>query len=201
MNKFYIFFILALAFAVNYAQEKRFQVNFSADTGFSKVEFNEKSFNASTSGLLLGFQYGISKFFSLESGISYSKSQGDFTLNGDSHFMENQYLNIPLGLRTKIAIGNNEGQVENQKFSLLVGAGLYLNHLMNFKIANIYSENSVGWNLGAYGNLGIHIQANDIFSLGVGLKTEQDFSEIEKDNSISIKQNKNLAYIGFGVKL
>lgn len=201
MNKYYISLVLFLAFVMNYAQEKKFQINFSADTGFSKVEFNEKSFNTSTSGALLSLQYGVSKFFNLETGISYFKSQGDFTSNGDSNYMENQYLCIPLGLRTKVAIGDNEGQIENQKFSFLVGGGLYINHLMKSKIDNVYSESSVGWNLGAYGNLGIHIQANNAFSLGVGLKTEQDFSEIEKDNSISIKQNRNIAYIGFGVRL
>lgn len=202
MKKLYLTIVPLCIFCLSSnAQEKKLQINFGADTGFSKVEFNEQSIDVSTSGASLHLQYGVSKYFSLESGVDFIKTQGDFTSSGNSYFIENQYLSIPLGLRTKIGLGKDGESISDQKFTLLIGAGLYTNYLMKSKVENIGSEKSVGWNFGSYGNFGVHIQANSIFSLGAGLKMQRDFSDILKDNTLSVKQNRNVVYLDFGVRL
>lgn len=193
-----IFFLTLLT--IN-AQERKFQINFGADTGFSKVEYNDHSISASTSGATLHLQYGISKFFSLESGLDYFNTQGNISSFGESYFMKNQYLSVPLGIRTKIGIGKDGEAISDQRFTVLIGGGLYTNYLMKTEMETIDTHSSIGWNLGGYGNFGIHIQANRIFSLGAGLKYQKDFSDIEKNNVISVKQNRNVIYLDFGVQL
>jgi|GEM_PF-3584071 len=200
MKKPLLVFLCFLLLFVVKAQEKKFQINFGADTGFSKTEINDQSIDASTSGIFLHLQYGISRYFSLESGLDYFITQGNYISAGDSYFIENQYLNIPLGLRTKIGLGRNGESITDQKFTILIGAGLYTNYLMRSELEHVDKQTNLGWNLGAYSKFALHIQANDAFSLGAGIKGLYDFSDIEKDG-LSVKQNRNVVYLDFGIRL
>lgn len=192
--------LILTCFLFAYAQETKhpFQLNFGSDIGNSKVEMNDQSINSSTIGLFVDLNYSL-KFIRFETGLGYFNTQGNWAESGNSYFMENQYLNIPLGISGQFGFKRGE-EVTQSPLSLLIGVGVYTNYLMQSKIEGLNKENDLGWNFGMYSKIGANFQMNDLFALGVGLKTQRDFSDIDK-NDISVKQNRNVFYFNLGFDL
>lgn len=202
MRNFYFTFIAVFLLSILVkAQQNEFQMSFGADLGFSKITYNDQSITASTYGAELHIQYGISKFIHLESGLDYFQTQGNLTAFGESNFVENNYLLIPLGLNAKFNIAGDSEGISQQKLSVLLATGLYANHLMKIKVENGPSENNLGWTMGAYGKVGMHFQANPIFSLGMGLKFQSDFSAVDKNEWLKVEQNRKVVYLSLGFKI
>lgn len=198
MRKFLYVFIFSSLSSL-YSQEKKFELNGGADLGFSKLEIDNNTINATSTGAYLSIQYSISKSLNLESGLGWMKVQGDYNASGESYFIENQLLSIPIGLNTTLNL-LKEANETKQPISILIGGGLYTNYLIKSEIENISKDSNLGWNFGGYGRFGIHLQASDEFCIGIGMKGQYDFSEIEKNN-LKFKQNRNVLYIDFGIKL
>jgi len=199
MKKHLTILLLTVFLIVNAQETNRsFQLNFGADIGNSKVEMNDHSVNSSTNGLFVDLNYSL-KFIRFETGLGYFNTQGNWAESGNSYFMENQYLNIPLGISGQFGFKRGE-EVTQSPLSLLIGVGVYTNYLMQSKIEGLNKENDLGWNFGMYSKIGANFQMNDLFSLGIGLKTQRDFSDIDKNN-ISVKQNRNVVYFNFGFDL
>lgn len=199
MKKHLTILFLTVFLIVN-AQEAKpsFQLNLGADLGNSKVELNEKSISSLTKGLFADLNYSL-KFIRIETGLAYYNTQGNWSEAGNSYFMENQYLNIPLGIGGQFGFKRGE-EISQAPFSLLLGVGVYTNYLMKSKIEGLDKQSNLGWNFGMYSKIGANFQMNDLFSLGMGLKTQRDFSDIDKNN-ISVKQNRNVVYFNFGFDL
>lgn len=159
---------------------------------------NDQSINSSTKGLFADLNYSL-KFIRIETGLGYYNTQGNWSEAGNSYFMENQYLNIPLGIGGQFGFKRGE-EISQAPFSLLLGVGVYTNYLMKSKIEGLDKQSNLGWNFGMYSKIGANFQMNDLFSLGIGLKTQRDFSDIDKNN-ISVKQNRNVVYFNFGFDL
>lgn len=199
MKKHLTILLLTVFLIVNAQETKRsFQLNFGADIGNSKVELNEKSISSLTKGLFADLNYSL-KFIRIETGLGYFNTQGNWSEAGNSYFMENQYLNIPLGIGGQFGFKRGE-EISQSPLSLLLGVGVYTNYLMKSKIEGLDKQSNLGWNFGMYSKIGANFQMNDLFSLGIGLKTQRDFSDIDKNN-ISVKQNRNVVYFNFGFDL
>lgn len=196
MKKFYFVYVF-LFLSILQAQEKRLQFSGGGDLGFSKVKLNGQNLNLSTNGSFFLVNYRL-KYLIVESGLEYFKTQGNLEVSGKSEFLENKYLSIPIGVNAKLGMKKNPDNTK-PRFSALIAAGIYTNYLMKSVVEGVSSETDLGWNFGAYTKFGIHIQASDLLSLGVGMKALQDFSDIER-NGISIKlERRNTIYLNFGI--
>src|SRR5690554_2593932 len=147
MQKHLTILLLTVFLIVNAQETKRsFQLNFGADIGNSKVELNEKSISSLTKGLFADLNYSL-KFIRIETGLGYYNTQGNWSEAGNSYFMENQYLNIPLGIGGQFGFKRGE-EISQAPFSLLLGVGVYTNYLMQSKIEGLDKQSNLGWKIG-----------------------------------------------------
>src|SRR5690606_17247497 len=121
---------------------------------------------------------------SIDGGLEYVTSWADWSNSGNIYLSEFKSLRIPVGINTRLNFSNSD-EPENTfpKISVLVGIGLYGNYLMKYEIEDFAEDTDIGWNLGSYGKLGINFNVNSTLTLGMGFKTDLDFSEIEKEQN------------------
>lgn len=142
MKKLYFTFFLFFYVNLIHAQDNKYQILAGGNLGFSRVELNEQKLNASTNGAYIYFDYNL-KILSIESGLEYTMSEGNFNSLGNSFFIENKYLNIPLGITRELKFKTNSEDTM-PKYSVLLGMGLYTNYLLKSELQNVYNEKYIG---------------------------------------------------------
>lgn len=194
--------IILLISATVVGQSNKFQLGFGGDLGFGTVEINDLKSNSFTQSALIQLSYNIG-YISINGGVEYNTTQSDGELFGNSHFSEFKSLRIPVGISTHLNFSNPDEpkEISFPKIYILLGLGLYGNYLMKYEIENLAEDTNLGWNLGSYGEFGIKFNVNSVMGLEMGFKKDYDFSEIEKENTFSYKQNRNIIFLRCAFKI
>jgi hypothetical protein len=132
----------------------------------------------------------MNKKINLVTGVGYFEFDGNRNTNMLNSNLQNSYFHIPLTLKSDIAIFKDKSHNENIFFEL--GFGLYANSLFRQKIETIdysYNSKNVGWDFGFSTQLGMKFIMSEVFNLGIGFESQNDFTTINHNNENIEGQN------------
>jgi hypothetical protein len=125
----------------------------------------------------------MNKKINLVTGVGYFEFDGNRNTNTLNSNLQNSYFHIPLTLKSDIVIFKDKSHNENIFFEL--GFGLYANSLFMQKIETIdysYNSKNVGWNFGFSTQMGMKFIMSEVFNLGIGFESQNDFTKISHNN-------------------
>lgn len=127
------------------------------------------------------FYYKLSGGTSFNTGIGLMDFRANGTSAGESYFLDQRYLRIPLYVNYSLSIFEKQFDDKLQGYA---GIGLYANTLLREEIQTLGGTDknkNQGWN-GGYGfQLGMKFGVSDNFNFGLGFESQNDFSKMKKN--------------------
>ena len=127
------------------------------------------------------FYYKLPGGTSFNTGIGLMDFRANGTLAGESYFLDQRYLRIPLYVNYSLSIFEKQFDDKLQGYA---GIGLYANTLLREEIQTLGGTDknkNQGWN-GGYGfQLGMKFGVSDNFNFGLGFESQNDFSKMKKN--------------------
>jgi len=128
------------------------------------------------------FYYRHPNGTSFSTGIGAMQFKANGVSAGESYFLNQTYLRIPLFVNYSLYIFEKQF---DDKLQAYAGVGFYANTLLKEEIQTLGGTDknkNQGWN-GGYGfQLGIKFAVSNDFNFGLGFETQQDFSDMKKND-------------------
>lgn len=167
--------------------------------GFGTVEV-ENSFktNAFIVGGFLGKEFRISESCLIVSGLDHFRMKSDFTILGETAYLSQNFIQLPVKLRN---VYNKEN------LSFFVEAGIYASHLYLSRTEIISQEinekeTGLGFNFGLTAGMGMKYYLTDRYNVNFGFKTQSDLFQSYENNTPEVSLNEMYLFqLGIGFRI